>query len=371
MEALILSCSTGGGHNAAAYAIQEALTLRGHSAKVLDPYSLIGEKVAKAVGGTYIKMAQVTPRLFGVVYKLGDSYRHIPIKSPVYTVNGRLAKYLSEYFAENNTDVVLCTHVFTAEMLTYMRNKGMTVPKSVFVATDYTCVPFTGETDCDYYIAPSDELNDEYLRHGVPEERIISGGIPVKKAFREGPGREEARKALGFDPVSRYILLTGGSIGAGKLETAIRVLRPILTPEDKRLIVLCGNNNQLYSMLTEKYAQSDRIVILKSTSDMPTYLHACDLFIGKPGGLSSTESAAAKIPTIFISPIPGCETENSRFFGRRGMALTVKNVRRELLSAVKKLESESEIARMNRQQEKYISGMGAEKIADLCERIVK
>lgn len=371
MEALILSCSTGGGHNAAAYALQEALTLRGHHATVLDPYSLIGERVAKAVGGTYIKMVQVSPRLFGVVYKLGDSYRHLPVKSPVYAVNGYLAKYLGEYFSAHKTDVVLCTHVFSAEMITYMRNKGMTVPKSIFVATDYTCVPFTEETNCDYFIAPSQDLNDEYLRCGIPDGKIISGGIPVKKAFRDGPTKEEAKAALGMEQRSHYILLTGGSIGVGKLQTAIRVLRPILTPEDKRLIVLCGNNAQLYTMLKDKYAQSDRIEILRSTNDMPTYLHACDLFIGKPGGLSSTECAAARVPTIFISPIPGCETQNSRFFGRRGMALTVKNVRRELLRAVRKLESEDEVAKMRAQQEKYISGMGAERIADLCEEIIK
>lgn len=371
MEALILSCSTGGGHNAAAYAVSEALELRGHNTTILDPYSLIGEKVAKAVGGTYVKMAQITPRLFGVVYKLGDSYRHLPIKSPVYRVNGLLARYLSEYFSAHKTDVVLCTHVFPAEMLTYMRNKGMTVPKSIFVATDYTCVPFTEETNCDYFIAPSQDLNDEYLRHGIPDEKIVSGGIPVKKAFRDVLSKGEAKAALGMDRKSRYILLTGGSIGAGKLETAIRVLRPILTPEGKRLIVLCGNNSSLYKMLKEKYAQSDRIEILRSTNDMPTYLHACDLFIGKPGGLSSTECASARVPTIFISPIPGCETQNSRFFGRRGMALTVKSVRRELLDAVRKLELEEEAAKMRAQQEKYISGMGAERIADLCEEIIK
>ena len=38
MEALILSCSTGGGHNTAAQAVFEALTERGHHAVRMDPY---------------------------------------------------------------------------------------------------------------------------------------------------------------------------------------------------------------------------------------------------------------------------------------------------------------------------------------------
>ena len=369
MEALILSCSTGGGHNAAAYAAAEALTFRGHNAKVMDPYSLIGERVAKAVGGTYVRMVQISPSLFGIVYKIGNTYRRLPIKSPVYRVNGHMAKRLNKYFAENKTDVVLCTHIFPAEMLTYMRNCGMNIPKVIFVATDYTCVPFTEETDCDYYVVPSQDLNDEYIRRGIPEEKLVIGGIPVKRAFREGLSKAEAREALGLDSKSEYIILSGGSMGAGKLRTAIRVLEPYLSPEDKRLIVLCGNNSGLYNSLYDKYSANSRIMLLPSTNDMPTYLRACDIFIGKPGGLSSTECASARVPTIFISPIPGCETYNCNFFARRGMALTVKNIRRGLISSIKRIESEAAVAKMNKQQEKYISGRGAEDIAELCESI--
>lgn len=371
MEALILTCSTGGGHNAAAYAAAEALNLRGHTAKVLDPYTLVGERLAKAVGGTYVRMVQISPSLFGIVYKIGNTYRRLPIKSPVYVINGRMANTLGRYFSENKTDVVLCTHVFTAQMLTYMKNHGMNVPKVIFIATDYTCVPFTEETNCDYYIVPSQDLNDDYITRGVPEEKLVIGGIPVKKAFREGLTKAEARAALGFDMKSEYIILSGGSMGAGKLRTAIRVLEPCLEKEDKRIIILCGNNGGLYRSLFSHYGSNPRIILLPSTNDMPTYLRACDIFIGKPGGLSSTECAAARVPTIFISPIPGCETYNCKFFVGRGMALSVRSIRHRLLPTIRKLESDSAVAKMKRQQEKYIPGNGAENIADLCERIVR
>ena len=53
MEALILSCSTGGGHNTAAQAVFEALTERGHHAVRMDPYTLVSEELANKVGQTY------------------------------------------------------------------------------------------------------------------------------------------------------------------------------------------------------------------------------------------------------------------------------------------------------------------------------
>ena len=47
MRVLILSCGTGGGHNAAASAMKEALEARGHSVDILNPYTLKTNKLAK------------------------------------------------------------------------------------------------------------------------------------------------------------------------------------------------------------------------------------------------------------------------------------------------------------------------------------
>lgn len=49
MEALILSCGTGGGHNAAGYAVKEELERRGHNVKMLDPYTLKGNHIDRLI----------------------------------------------------------------------------------------------------------------------------------------------------------------------------------------------------------------------------------------------------------------------------------------------------------------------------------
>ena len=68
MKVLILSCNTGGGHNAAGAAVAEALERRGHTAVLTDFLSLAGEKVSKAVCGTYIGVVKNAPLVFGVTY---------------------------------------------------------------------------------------------------------------------------------------------------------------------------------------------------------------------------------------------------------------------------------------------------------------
>ena len=71
MDALILSCGTGGGHNAAGTAVKQELESRGHHAVMLDPYDLVSHKLAIKVGKTYIRIAQCLPRVFGFIYLLG------------------------------------------------------------------------------------------------------------------------------------------------------------------------------------------------------------------------------------------------------------------------------------------------------------
>lgn len=92
MKALILSCNTGGGHNSAGRAIAEAMTWRGDEAYVLDYLTLAGEGVSRIVGDGYVQIVKKTPRLFGIAYKLGMGVSRITRKSPVYYMNGRMAK---------------------------------------------------------------------------------------------------------------------------------------------------------------------------------------------------------------------------------------------------------------------------------------
>ena len=53
MKVLLLSCSTGEGHNSAAFALQEELESRGVDCVLADPVAFGSEKARKAVANTY------------------------------------------------------------------------------------------------------------------------------------------------------------------------------------------------------------------------------------------------------------------------------------------------------------------------------
>lgn len=361
MEILILSCGTGGGHNAAAQAVLEELRRRGHGATLMNPFDLCGGKVSRRVDNAYINLAQTSPRGFGAVYALGNAYRRLPWRSPVYYANGYAAEALEAYLDSHPVDAIVTTHVFPAEMLTYLRNHGRNVPKTVFIATDYTCIPFTEECDCDIFVIPSPMLTGEFVSRGIPQEKLFPLGIPVRRAFREGITREDARQALGLSPDRRYLLLSGGSIGGGKLEKAVELLYRATRETGEQMIVICGSNASLWKHLEGRYG--GRVELLGKTNRMAEYLRACDLYFTKPGGLSTTEAAVMEVPLALLPPIPGCETLNRRFFTRMGLAVEAQQAELENILAL--LSCPEKIEHMRACQRSVIPKDAAQRICDL------
>lgn len=363
MDALILSCGTGGGHNSAGRAIEQELASRGHNVTFLDPFTLKGHRTSAAINNAYISLAQRAPGAFGAVYALGNAYRKLPFRSPVYHANRAMAPLLKKYLDEHPCDAIVTSHLFPAEMATHMKLRGMKVPATYFIATDYTCVPFTEETDCDMYITPSPELTDEYLSRGVPAERILPLGIPVRREFSESADRAQARARLGFEDDRLHILVAGGSIGAGSLHVTVETL--ISRFPGARIIVICGGNRALYDRLRRDFGV--KCAPLGYTSHISDYMRACDIFISKPGGLSSTEAAVIGTALVHVTPIPGCETRNMEFFANRGMCLPVNDPKKELSDACDTLLDGSAQARMRECQKRGIPQNAASNICDLLE----
>lgn len=369
MDALILSCSTGGGHNAAGFAVKEELERRGHQVTMLDPYTLAGDSLGKLVGNGYIKTAQKAPHFFGFLYKLGDGYRKLPVHSPVYAVNKAMFGTMRAYFQNHHFDVVIMPHLFPAQMLTHMKRKGVALPPQIFIATDYVCIPFTEETDCDYYVIPGSDMAKDFIRRGIPSDKLVPAGIPVRRAFREPLSREEAKRRLGLEADKHYILLSGGSIGCGQIEKAVGKLSRYLKKHPQHhLIVICGNNQALLTRLEKKFGKQGQISLLASTNKMAAYLRACDVYLSKPGGLSSTEAAVMGIPLIHIAPIPGCEIRNMEYFAQRGMSLAVDTHWSQLEDALVQLAQPISAKTMQVRQRQYSNPRATEEICDLAEK---
>lgn len=372
MKVLILSCNTGGGHNAAGKAMEQALKERGHDAVFLDYLTLSGERVSQMVGGCYVNMVKYVPWLFGGIYQLGLSVSKLlhGHKSPVYYANALMAKKLGSYIEENCIDAVLMPHLYPAETLTYLKKHGARLPILVAIGTDYTCIPFWEETDCDCMILPGEDLIEEFADRGIPREKLYPLGIPVSPDFLRAKqkDREELRRRAGIAPDEKVYLVMGGSMGFGKMELFVKKLCRQCQPGE-RVIVICGNNKALGKRLACSLKGCTNVKILGYTTHVAEYMAISDVVYTKPGGLTTTEVAVMEKPLIHTAPIPGCETCNARYFAEKGMSCSVKSIGKGIEQGTALMHSDLKRQKMKRQQKKYINSHAAEDICILLETL--
>ena len=361
-KVLILSCGTGGGHNTAAKAIQEELLERGIKADFKEYLEIINSKLKDRVNNLYIKSTNKNGKVFERVYHLGKIYERTKLKSPVYLLNSLNKKKLYTYIKENKYAFVVTTHLFAAQALTAIKKEHHI--RFLQVATDYVSIPFWEETNPNYFVIPSKELEGDFVEKGMKKQKLLPLGIPVRKQFREEEyNKKEIKKQLHLDFNKKYILILNGSMGFGNVkEIAKRLLENI---KDYIFVISCGNNNELIDFLNKEYKNNNRVIVLPYTNDLGKYMKISEVILSKPGGLTTTEIATMRKPLIHIMPIPGCENNNVNFFAERQMSIKCENIEQVICNTKKLIENKTLQKQIIENQKKYIAGNASEKITDI------
>ena len=329
MKILILSCNTGEGHNSAGKAIKYYFDRAGDKCDMTDALAFVSPKLSKLVSGGHVFIYRRVPGMFDLVYNGAEVFAKKE-KSKHDTVIFKLlalgAKKLYNYIIEGEYDRVVCFHPFAAQMLTkvFRDHPELSIP-TYLIATDYTCSPGAGESKLDVYITPHRGVEYEFTKRGVKKEKIVPIGIPINPLFSSLPTREDARRELGLSPSDQVIILMFGSMGCGPIEKMAEKMAAS-TDGDRVLYIMCGRNEKLCKELKHLEDENKRVHVLGFSTKMPLYMSAADLFVTKPGGLSSTEAASARLPMLLIDAVAGCETYNYNFFVDNGFAFSADTV---------------------------------------------
>ena len=363
LRLLILSCNTGEGHNSAARALKGCFEAQNISCEIRDALAFWSPEKSKIISKGHVFIYRKMPKLFGVSYRFEEN--HPPKKgddSLIYELVIKGCDSLREYLSENKYDAIICTHVFSAMMVTELKKRSKCSVKSYFIATDYTCSPGVNQTALDRYFIPHKKLIPEFMDNGLPESKLIPSGIPVRMDFYKKTDPDKAKDLLSLPRNKKIVLLMSGSMGCGPIKTLAEYL-PQQIPSDSLLAVICGNNRRLYKALT-KYPLPDNMRVLGFTSRMPLYMDAADLILTKPGGLSSTEAAVKALPMLFIDAVPGCETRNFEFFIKNGFADMRDSVLGLCDAVCELLENEEKLKKMSKNLKSEFSGCAVQSISE-------
>lgn len=362
MKTLILSCSTGQGHNSCASAIKEYFELQGDICDIVDGLSLISGFASAIVSRGHAFMYKYLPGLFRWGYSHAEKSPELLNESSlVYRFLGSSRKRLLQLIEDGGYGCVICTHVFTALMLKDAVEPGNPDIISAFVATDYTCSPGAGFCGADHLFIPTEELCGEFAEHGADPKSIVVSGIPVRRMFYVNRTKDEAKLQFGILPWHRHLLIMGGSMGCGPIEQLMVQLNGNL-PDGWELSVVCAGNHRLEKRLRRLYGAAENIHILSYVDDMSALMDSAELCVTKPGGISVTEAAVKRLPMLLVDAVSGCESYNRKRFVESGGAVTAEGVDGLYKKCVSLMRDEDALRRMRLCLESFDCGSGAKTI---------
>lgn len=322
MKILILSITAGQGHHAAAQSISNTFKEAGAQVETIDVYKVLSKVLYKGIDKGYLLTTKYVPRTYSQVYRKLENKGKSGEYSISKLVNVLLANKFDQYIESFNPDAIICTHIFSAQIINELKARGKydDIP-TIGIVTDYTLHPFWEDVPHIEYVNLANKLlTYKAVKKGILPSRICSFGIPINEKFNTSVPKRDAKAELGLNPEKPTILVMAGSMGYGNMSSIIDEI--INTGIDFQILAVCGKNRKQYQKLIET-APSENVKVYGFTDKVSLLMDASDCIITKPGGLTTSEAMAKKLPMILANPIPGQEERNTDFLLNNGIALAV------------------------------------------------
>lgn len=398
MNILILSASTGGGHNRASNALKAYITSTDPDTQVeiVDTLKYCSNMLNKTVTIGYKALAKNAPELYGTFYKSAD--KESPVSELVHTAMTQFAKKLLPLIEDKNYDIVVTCHPFASSMMSILKSTyNITVPV-VSIITDY--MPhraYIGDHIDAYITASKDTADNLSHKYGVDSRRIYPLGMPIFDSFyhKDEKRASETLDRLGFSHDIPTVLIMAGSFGVNDI---LKIYENLVELDiEYQIIVITGKNQRLYEAFEKllnrnikEFETHDYSTLFSNLSDAniaklifehseqlrremsskliktftrstdktkPTklfyfvdnvedYMHVCDLIITKPGGLTTSESLACSLPMAVFKAFPGQEAQNADFLVDKHCAIVLEKGQNGAKQVESLLSSKETLAHM-------------------------
>ena len=311
MKILVLTSSTGGGHDARARALQlwagsEEAKEAGLEAEVRIERPL--EDGSRFYGfGTWLYngIQKTWPRLHNVYFPFLE-------RASLHRRPGRIlgAKRFRETVAAFGPDVVLSVHAHLNHGYRDLALQAMPAEPPVFVIYCGELADGPGfsrhwiNPEADLLAGPLDETCEAALERGMPEEKLFRAGFLLRPPFyRKLPPDEQAnfvRRKWDLDP-SRPLLVLG--TGANGVNRHLKAVSPYWSlGKPGQVVALCGSNERTRRALEDlpdSLGFELRALPTIGAEQMAPLLRSADLLFARPGAGTTSEAILCGTPMLF------------------------------------------------------------------------
>ncbi|MFK7695092.1 MGDG synthase family glycosyltransferase [Paenibacillus sp. HJGM_3] len=364
---LILTGRYGEGHRQAALALQEAYgqSYPNASVQVVDYMEWMHPYTHELGRTLFVKGVAALPSVYGFLFE--QTRRPGMIARGMHFLTRFGIPRMQQLLEETRPTLVVSTFPLAAGAMSALKQRGLTDVPTVTVITDHTDHSYWVHPYTDRYLVGSERVGRLLRRKGVPSTRITVTGIPIRSRFGHDPERELLRHKHGLRADMPTILLMGG--GCGIIDKhLLAALESEAVTQRLQLVICCGHNTRRMEQMTRASRSSrHRIVPLGFVECIDEYMALADLIVTKPGGLSTSEAIAMRLPMLLYRALPGQEEDNARYLTKAGVAVRAEgelDLARKLSALLEAPEQLDEMRnRASRLDQRHSAGKAALQMA--------
>lgn len=366
----ILTLSVGSGHVRAAEVLQRAIQDGGEpvEVKVLDVLEVARSWFLWLYVRPYWWMLRYAPGLWRRLFELRQRKLH-RATAPHWVFRRGCREALKQLKAFG-PHLIIATEIGAAEIAALGRREGWFNASVLAVSTDFQTEPPWVQPEIDVYCVGSDEAKAQLIGWGVSPNRVLLCGIPVDPAFALAFDKADLLQSLGLDARRPVVLVMGGGMGPAPLDKVVETLELCGLP--LQVLVVAGHDRDLRQRLEGLLGKLALDVHAFGWTDaVPELMAVADLLVTKPGGLTTSEALAARLPMVLTHPIPGPEERHVRYLVKHGVAIEAKTMEQipqlvyRLLSGPEKLEA------MRRQTREWSRPDAAHAVAQVARALLE
>jgi processive 1,2-diacylglycerol beta-glucosyltransferase len=369
MRILILSASVGAGHVRAAQAVEAALRAVDSSSAVStvehwDILSYATSAFRKVYRDGYFKMVGRAPHLLGWLYDRTDRpFQPNRMEQRIERANVRPFLEAVRAF---DPDLAVCTHFLPATLLERERRKGRIRARIATVVTDFEVHGLWLAAPSDHYFVATEEARAHLQALGVAPAAVTVSGIPTDPLFSVPRDRQAMREKHGWHPDLPALLVSAGGFGAGNGTRLVEALVAAELPA--QIVAVCGKSAPLRAAIERAAAgrKEGSLPLVRAigfTTEMHELMTAADLMIGKPGGLTTSESLIQGLGWVVVQPIPGQEEKNATYLLEQGVGIWCANLHTLAFKVRSVLEEPGRLAAMQANARRIARPHAAETVA--------
>ncbi len=282
-------------------------------------------KFEQIVVGIHQFINKYLPFVWGFIYRFGH-YLILPFRVYIAGFNYKSAKVLVD---EYQPDIIITTQTAASAVIAYLKKKGYYKNPFGIAFSDYHLHPYWLYRQADFYLVNIEEQKQQMVNAGISANKIFVTGFNLSTPL--AVDKQAVRAKFNISDNQKVIVLGSGSLGIGLNN---RLLAQLSARPNWHTIVVCGNNQIIREKLSGRHHHAN-ISVVGFYQPMDELYAIADIFLTKPGGLSTSEALRFGLPMIITSMLPGQEKLNLEYLRRQRLIMpeakdVLQQIRQEL-----------------------------------------